>query len=1269
MKRAILCLFVVAVVLPGWGREQTGSFTIDVSGQKTWTIRYGIGSPAALASEGLYPGQLYLDQSLRADITGTALGFITLEANFDDKLGPGFQHFVLKVDRDPWHGLLGDFYVGRGELGVYNKKLLGAKLSFEGDGITASALAARLEGISESRTFKGQAAQAEVTFSYRDPERPWEPAPYLVNLDGPYFWDLRAPFVEGFSQVVLSLDEGQGLAGYLADYGLEYLMEALEEDQELSQGNYLVLRDGGDVLILKAAPGDLLRSRVQDAIDLYNREHDLTGADRKAYPFVRGSELERAFLSGLEAFAALRVDGEQYAFAAAGHRGYLLLGERDVIEDSLQIEVMPAGGPGFLPISDPRFADYAWELYPDEGVLKIAFPDDFFQPGAALHVAFRYRRTGDVFMLGLSVVPGSERVYLNGKQLSRGTDYTIDYETGVLVLFTSLTEDDELRVDFERQRGGLGGYSEYERMFLGGTISVPGYEGLEATLWRALDLGRPGPATRVMPGSHTVGGLRMVGSSGGWDYNLSFGASENVFPPGDNERIAAPNRINAIASAESPDGEYVVFAHQNGLTVYHAGGFSAYGGAQGLGGRAVRDLLALPGMLLCATDAGLTVVYLTDPAPFDRVASWTRVYPEDGLPGEEAFALARGGGLVYLATDAAVATFPREGVESPDDWDTLPLPEGAGRPRVLLYREDGLLLGTESGLYRWTGGAWELLPDVPGPVYDLLEEDGVLYAATGGGVRVVRDGTPSGWLSLTPAYALASFRGEVWWGGEEGLFHQGEVGPRVQGAITALLGDDVLWAGGRAEPGEDGYRLDLWRLSPDPERIPQDATHIDGRDLGHFTDPPAGQHTARGITGALALSREMGEWRISLNAGTRWPGYQAIGGAGSSDSHGLGFTAHYQGKGATVDISGNWRLVDLFSSPRGELTGSLQASWEKGGKWTLSISPAFSPDRGRLEAGYKLQASWPGDGLSGGISLAGQLVAPDWYAGGKLSANLDWRPLPELEISGGFVRPYRTRGTSGEETLSLDATWTGGSEGLAWTVRAATTIVHRLAGGGWQAKLDLKWDLRWSPWDIEGGRFTPQASLRFQRSREETSWTVGGSGRLQLGDNDFRIGISFGQGYRPATQRQARNLELSLRWGYSGWEGVEPTFTWKRSWQLLSHPRYGDRLTEKGEASLRVSWRSEAGWQNDLTLNFKGEAGGMGLTDRFSFPLEVGALSAQASATLKQGKLDGKLTASYGVPVAEGWDMSAELGYAFGGELGTGIQHGLFGQVSLIATF
>jgi len=1266
MNRLAL-LFILTLIFPAWGllgQEQAASFTIDVTGQKTWTIRYGIGDPEALALENIYPGQLYLDQSLWADITGSALGFINLEASFDDRLGPGFQHFVLKLDQDPWHGELGDFYVGRGELGVYNKKLLGARLTYQVQDFTVSGLAARLEGISESVTFRGQAAQMEAVFSYEDPEDPWKPAPYANEIEGAYFWPLRAPFVEGFSEVQLSLPMTTQLQGFLRDYGLGWLSEVLAEEPavDLSSGDYLVLRDEGDVLILRTSPNVLLRRRIQDAIDTYNDLHQLSGSERKTYPFILDSDLERAFLTGLFPHAALEVSGEGYPLPEAGRRRYLLFGERDVIEESLELWVRPAGEEDFLPISEPRFSDFAWSLYPKEGVLKISFPDDFFQEGAALKVSFRYRRVGDVFMLGLSVVPGSERVYLNGKLLSRGTDYTIDYETGVLVLFITLTEDDELKVDFERQRGGLGGYTEYERVFLGATLE---YGDMEASLYRAVDLGQPDPATRTMPNTHTVGGIRMSGEAGDWDYDLSFGASENVFPLGDNERIAAQNRINDIAAFSAPDGEYVVFAHQNGLTVYHQGKFSSYGAGQGLGGRKVAALLALPDRLLCATDSGLTVVRLWDQNPFDRVASWVRIYQEDGFPGEEGLALAMGEGVVYLATDQAVAVFSPGDSEIPDSWTRLSLPEGE-RPRALAAAEGKLYLGGQEGLYLWTGEDWMKFPDVPGPVNDLLAREDALYVATGQGVRILRAGAGAGWLSAGEAvHALASFQGRLWWGTDSGLYSEGQKGPVLKGAFTALSGGAVLWAGTEADVA---YELDLWRLGPEPERFPQSETHIDGQDLGHFQDAPASAHTARGLAGSLNFSRKLGDWDFSIGAGTRWPGYQAIGSTSTSDAHGVSFTARYQDESLSATIQGRWDVLNLFTSPKGKLSGVVKVSWDAGPKFSLSLTPVYS-EQGRFDMGYKLSSAWKGDLWSANAAISGELAGPDWYTAGRLEGRLAWTPSSSWQFEARGVRPFRSRGHPGDEEFVLALKWTEGTDLLSWNASWTETLKHRLLNATWTRSSNGRVDLRWKTWEFDGGRLAPRATLSLEATPQETRWSVQGRGQLEVEKENFQLGATFGQGYRPATERRERTFSLSLRWESGAWGAFKPALTWKRSWQLLTHPRYGEKLTQDQEATLRLSWEPDLPWTNELTLTYKGREGSFSLTDRFAWPLELGTISVQASATSKQGKLEGKVSGAYGQPLAEGWDLGLELGYAFGGEKSSDFVQGLYGRISLIASF
>ncbi|HAF70707.1 MAG: hypothetical protein XD60_0862 [Acetothermia bacterium 64_32] len=1260
--RRVLFLLLLGALSGGVLAQEP--FTLGVTGQKTWTISYGIGDPEALALEGIYPGQLYLDQSLWADITGQALGLLTVEASFNDQLGPGFQHFVLKLDQSPWHGELGDFYVDQGELGVYNKKLLGIRLTYQDEGFSATSLAARLEGISESLTFQGQAAQTEVLFSYEDPEDPWEPAPYSNQLEGAYFWPLRAPFVEGFSEVTLSLPVSTGLEAFLEDYGLEWLPEALEEEPEvdLYQGDYLVLRDEGDVLILRTSPKVLLRRRIQDAIDTYNDLHDLSGSERKTYPFILDSDLEDAFLTGLFDYAVLEVSEEGYPFSGMGRRRYLLLGEEDVIEGSLELWVRPAGQEEFLPISEPQFSDFSWSLYPEEGVLRISFPDHFFQEGAALKASFKYRQTGGVYMLGLSVVPGSERVYLNGKPLSRGTDYTIDYETGVLVLFIALTEDDELKVDFERQRGGLGGYAEYERVFFGASLE---YGGAVVSVYRAVDLGRPDPSTPVMPNTHSVAGLRTAGEVGDWEYVLSFGASENVFPEDDNERIAAQNRINDIVALSAPDGEYVVFAHQNGITIYHQGAFSSYGTGQGLGGRAVRGLLALPDRLLCATDSGLTVVRLWDASPFDRVASWVRIYQDDGFPGEEGLAVAGGEGVVYLATDQAVAVFPPEEAEDPTAWTTLPLPEGE-EPRALAASGGRLYLGGKEGLYLWTGADWTKLGSVPGQVNDLLSEGETLYVATDQGVRILKSGAGAGWLSAgEEAHALTSFQGELWWGTDSGLYSKGGKAPLLEGAFTALGGGDALWAGTRAD---SDYNLDLWQVSPELRRFDQTETLIDGQDLGHYQDLSASDHTARGLVGNLSLSRRLGDWDLDLTARTRWPGYQAIGTTSTSDSHGIGFAASYDGQGLSFSLQGGWDVLDLFTSPNWELSGAIAATWDGVPKVSLRLTPVYSPAEGGFETGFYLDSNWQGELWRAQATLSGGVAGPAWYTAGRLTASFTWTPSSSWRLEAQALRPFRSQGDPGNEKLVLSLRWTEGAGLVSWNAYWTENLEHHLLDPAWTRSSTGQVDLRLKAWEFPGGRLAPRASLSLKSAPGETRWSVKGIGQLELGKEGFQLGVTFGQGFRPASQRRERTLALSLRWESRAWEGLKPILSWERSWQLLYHPQYGEKLTQDQEATLRLLWQSDLPWTNELTLTYEDE-GALELVDRFSWPLELGTISLFASANFEEGELEGKVSASYGQPLMEGWDMGVEVGYVLGGSRSSGPVQGLYGRLSLVASF
>ncbi len=1296
---------------------ETDDFTLEISGRQTFGLRMGFGSSEALRGVGLTPGVPTLDQSLRADIKGTALGFLTLEASFDDSKGAAFQDLVIRMDRPPWSGVLGDLSAGDAELGMLSKQFLGAELTYTSDEYTVSGMFAREQGISETRTFRGESATAEKRFSYLDPDDPRDPAPYGESVLGLYYYRLRVPFVEGFSEVELTFRVDEGLESFLRRYDLGYLVEGFQAApiKPLASGAFWVLDDDGDVLLLRSTPEVLLRRRIRDAISDYNTREGLPEEDRKRYPFVEGSELEQEFLDGLTGYAHLEVDEERYQFADARRKRYISLGERDVIEGSLELTVRRPGQQRFRPIDDPALGDYDYKLFPERGVVRLDFPDRFFEENAGLRARYDYKREGNVFQLGLSVIPGSERVFVDGERLQRGTEYTIDYEVGMLILFAALGADQELRVEFERQRGALGVPTEYERGTVAFSFSVPGSDNLEGLLARASDVGRPRPESPTMPNTHTVGGLRLSGDVGGWDYELVMAGSQNVFPPWDNERLALPNRINVIAEAEGLDTDYTVFGHQSGLTVYDGAAFHHYGAREGLGGKEVRDLLALSNQLLVATDEGLTVVDLSEESPFDRVASWSRLRREQGLPGDEAFVLARGPEHVYVVTEDSLAWFSPADATETDEWSFGDLPTDVD-PAALLWAEDRLYMGTDAGLYAWDGDSWQAhVAEIRTAVHDLARLEGALYVATSYGVREVRGGEEVDIHRRNDEFlSLSARHGRLWMAGPEGLYRLDRPEPVLDEPLTAVgPGDDALWAGGTAD---DEFALDLWRIEAgEARRFPEEETRIEGQDLGRFEDIPRIGHTAVGFAGKLALSREVGDWSWQVALSSRGSDYQEIGstrdgavhraelsltqggdgpwkwgftastgwtedtpGAGNfSDTHRIGFTADYDGDNDwSGGVRAHWEVSDARDEPTSVLAGRLDASWAPGPTYSLRLTPRLPSDGlfapSVLESGYRLGAEFPGDTWSGKLSLSGDLRAPDWRTSGKLEAATKVVPFSgwTFELSG--FRPYRTDGRPGDQGADLTVRWEEEIDLLRWTVTWNESLRNRIGREELRWERSASTDFRWSRIELGELDFRPRLRLTYGHTARETSGQARLTGDIRLTDTRFDVSATVGQAFRPAIERTQRTISGSIKWSYTGWTGLTPSLEWQGSWELLMHPRYDDRLTEEHDLSGKLVLEPEdADWTNELSLRYRGRDGSYTLSNRLSMPTDWGTLSGHADATWKDGHLQGSVSTTGGWAVGDMWRLNAELGYTMSArpQVEDTVHHGFYGGLFITATF
>ncbi len=1243
--RIFLALIFVGFA-SGLAQDQTQSFTIHVTGQKTWGIEIGFGDPTLLSLEGFSAGQLTLTQSLWAQIEGTVLDFLKVRASFNDQLGPGFQDFLVILDRKPWYAELGRFVVG-GEgdaLGVYNKRVLGAKVQVSREHIGLGVLLARLEGISESLVFRGATAHRELLFFFDDPDRPWLPASYSVSVEGLFYFELRLPFIEGFSIPKLSFRVGPEFQKFLSDWGLEYLWEIAEKNFSwvLPSGAYLVIQDGGDVLLLRTEPKTLLRNRVLDLIDLYNTAQGLTGTNKKSYPFVLDSELEAAFLSRLAGFADLEVDGELYPLEKAGRRRYLSLGETGIQEDSLEVEVRLPGAGEFRPLTDPALSNYSVRLFGEKGVLRLDFPAEFFRSGAALRVNFDYSREGSSFFLGLSIIPGSERVYLNGQLLKKDQDYSIDYEAGFLVVFVTLGPQDELRVDFERQRGGLGVSTEYERYFLGATLALgPGSLGV----WQATDVGKPTPTSRTMPNTHSLGVFSWKGSLGEWEYSLRLGFSQNVFPQDDNARFPERNKINAIASVRTADGEALVFAHQNGITVYRAGKFSSYGPAEGMAGRAALALLPLPQKLLIGTDSGLTLVDLSEPGAFDRVRSWTRLYPDDWnknrtekFRGKKVVSFAFDGNRIFMVTDAELIILSPQDLANPKEWQRLELPEG--EPTALLWA-DFLYLGMKDGLFRRVEGKWERVPGVPGPIHALLFRGGELLVANDEGIRVLQGGVGSGWIAYgSPVRALAFWKDFVWYVTPEGIFREGEL--VLSGEFTALgVGLDALWAGTKADTD---YRLDLWRIDPNGARFSQAQTKIDGRDLGQFLDPPAEAHTRAGPSASLSLRRKLDVWDLGISLYSQFPGYEEIGSSRRSDAHGLSFSAIYKGDGPfSANVQARADLSEITTHPALRLSGGFEGSWKGPISLSFSLRPILSQAQLSLDFGAGLRA----DGNpSWNLEVSGKLTTPEFFLTGNLSGKVGFRPWSGLSLSLSWSRPYRSRGSAGSEKVVLEARLTGGT-GYAWSISWQENLSHPLERWEWTSSRTISGELRLPAFSIGTGKVASRLSASLSLNPAEERLSGGLTANWEGSGHRLNLSVNAEHGLHRATERTDRKISLSLSWASSVWPKWQPSLNYSRTWKVLLHPRYPPQLTEDQSLDFRLGFEFSPGNRNEFTLSWV-PGGELRIADRLNYKTSFGSTNLEATLTLKEGKLTGKARAEAGISLGGQWGLNVEGGVLFG---------------------
>ncbi|MFN4217914.1 MAG: hypothetical protein ACK4HB_01290 [Candidatus Bipolaricaulia bacterium] len=1250
-----------------------GALSVNYFGELGWTVKYGLGDSRELSRRG-YANQLLFEQYIAltldagVQVDWPISGVLRVSAQLDNRKSNNLQSFKLGYKAQTVEAAFEDFSMrtGSSDFVATDRLLKGLRFSWDiSETMKLSGKFARVEGISQVRIFRGNTSQQIVEFTRTDPDRPWLEAPYQRNLKGLEYFQLRS-YVPGFTTVSLHFELTPELRALLANYGLDYLIEIIKDDPEPEVATELydvIVENTSNFLVLKRPALELLREQIRTYIEDYNDEHNLFDENAKEYPLGEGTDYEQGFLKGLSKFVRLATPDEAFSLESVKRGRFFSLGAESVKEETFKVEIKRQDT--YVTVPDPDLPQFQFVLFPDQGIVALDFPEEFFTtPQSAVRITFDYTVPGGLYVLGLAVLQNSERVYMKreGEQdfklLKRDQDYQIDYETGALLLlppYDTLGDKDELKIEYELMRGGLGGFAEHQRIFTGLSYQWTPWPFLKVSLdaLRAFDTPPSEEGKdrlRTMPNTHSVVGLGAQFNLGDLTADLKLGYTENIFPTvpfsgtkeyHTNERVNQRNRVNVIMGLTFEGRRITLFGHQNGLLVYDGSRWQDFTTAHGMSGRGVRGIAMQRNTILIATDSGLSMVKLEPGRPvlesLAKPINWKRFYSLDGLPHNETNdVLIDRSGIVWVGTKGGLARVPLAQITEKTAWKVFKKSNTTALRSELIRKlaSDGakLYLGTDVGLivYDPETGQFSEISELRGQeVLDLAASGATVYVATAQGIYELSNGVGVGWrVEDLTVHALAVQGTEVWYGTEIGLFRLGSDAPIVQEhEITALeknAHSDQVWVGPRAT---STFEMPLWEIGPSVRVHSQAETRLNGRDEFRFEDIASDKNTDHGWLAQLSAQYKLGALELKAFVEGITPEFLAIGQESRQDAKRLTLSAVWPVSPSlslsgdhVMALSGGWRTFII--------TDTVRASWKpwEAGPALASTLAIELTDRDLQDrsVGFdmtKLTLNLKGDhkmSLIGLVPLAQEITVGGTYDGvltlarfgrslldSKLGFTVGLAMTPSLKLRGAVTLGDRM--TFGAPRLlgDSDLSYTLGGDwqydlgfGQMTTSYTQTTRL-RARSGSFDENASL--NIRFSDLILTDIKLSPTLALSGRRTA-----TLGGttpSGTLTLtaeGRTLFSWQTLSGSLFtRHTLSSDVRSSRDSLKQEFTGslaWAlspQLQPRLELGLTLEALTHPTLGSKQTVRPRARLSLDWNPASLWKTSADLFWQ-----MTLSDR-----------------------------------------------------------------------
>ena len=367
-----------------------------------------------------------------------------------------------------------------------NRNLFGLEGVFQYKNTRLTAFGSRSKGVREVRTFRGQSRRA--SFGYGPRGIQIADANYVKNRfylihkdeDG-LLHNAYLPIKQGSVEIYIDdnvVGNNQGgkrtSQGYFnpqfpgQDYNIDYETGEIEFLTSISTSYTIVvayeyLGDGGGSV---GNPGNVFADENGDgSIDEEGEEIGYVVLKEKGF---RGTAASHVYSLGNR-----NINPRDFQLSI------IRQGESETFQTDtglvpfIEIFGLDQNGDGVV---DPEFIDY------DRGILRFPYFNPFYITDPE-HPFYRYRDSinneaiyletlrstdqiytivadysyqSEYYNVGLFVIPDSETVRVNGRLVTRGTDYIMTYEVGTINFFIEIDEFDEIVVEFERTPFGGG---------------------------------------------------------------------------------------------------------------------------------------------------------------------------------------------------------------------------------------------------------------------------------------------------------------------------------------------------------------------------------------------------------------------------------------------------------------------------------------------------------------------------------------------------------------------------------------------------------------------------------------------------------------------------------------------------------------------------------------------------------------------------------------------------------------------------------------------